>query len=57
LHPQIDCFYAQREELRDPSLRELPLGITQKYLVRRAQRPEMCTALFPLLTGRRRGRL
>jgi hypothetical protein len=29
----VDCFYAQVEELRDPSLREKPLGISQKYLV------------------------
>jgi hypothetical protein len=28
-----DCFYAQVEELRDPSLRTKPLGISQKYLV------------------------
>ena len=29
----VDCFYAQVEELRDPSLRTKPLGISQKYLV------------------------
>jgi len=33
LHLDADCFYAQVEELRDTSLREKPLGITQKYLV------------------------
>jgi len=32
-HSAADCFYAQVEELRDPSLREKPLGISQKYLV------------------------
>ena len=33
MHFDADCFYAQIEELRDPSLRDKPLGITQKYLV------------------------
>lgn len=33
LHFDIDAFYAQVEEMRDPSLREKPLGITQKFLV------------------------
>lgn len=28
-----DAFYAQVEEVRDPSLRERPLGVTQKYLI------------------------
>lgn len=30
---QLDAFYAQVEEVRDPSLAQRPLGITQKYLV------------------------
>lgn len=30
VHIDIDCFYAQVEELRDPSLRSVPLGIQQK---------------------------
>lgn len=33
LHFDADAFYAQCEELRDPSLRCKPLGITQKFLV------------------------
>mmetsp|Transcript_8277 Transcript_8277/g.14930 ORF Transcript_8277/g.14930 Transcript_8277/m.14930 type:complete len:481 (-) Transcript_8277:439-1881(-) len=33
LHFDVDAFYAQTEEVRDPGLRERPLGITQKYLV------------------------
>jgi len=33
LHFDADCFYAQCEELRDLSLRERPLGVTQKFLV------------------------
>lgn len=30
VHIDIDCFYAQVEEIRDPSLRHVPLGIQQK---------------------------
>lgn len=30
VHIDIDCFYAQVEELRDPKLRHVPLGIQQK---------------------------
>ncbi len=30
---QLDAFYAQVEEVRNPSLAQRPLGITQKYLV------------------------
>eukprot|EP00898_Chlorokybus_atmophyticus_P003178 jgi/Chlat1/3861/Chrsp26S04150 len=33
IHVDVDAFYAQVEERRDPSLRERPLGIQQKYLV------------------------
>ena len=33
LHFDIDCFYAQVEMLRDPSLRDKPLGIQQKNIV------------------------
>ena len=33
VHVDVDCFYAQAEEVRDPSLRSKPLGVTQKYLV------------------------
>ncbi|XP_059610492.1 DNA polymerase iota isoform X2 [Phlebotomus argentipes] len=33
IHIDIDCFYAQVEELRDPELRGKPLGIQQKNLV------------------------
>ncbi|KAG1663320.1 hypothetical protein FOA52_006279 [Chlamydomonas sp. UWO 241] len=32
-HFDVDCFYAQAEELRNPALAGLPLGVTQKYLV------------------------
>lgn len=33
LHFDADSFYAQVEEVRDPSLRGKPLGVTQKYLI------------------------
>ena len=33
IHVDIDCFYAQVEMLRDPSLRDRPLGIQQKSIV------------------------
>ena len=32
-HFDADCFYAQVEELRDPSLASRPVAVTQKYLV------------------------
>lgn len=33
IHVDIDCFYAQVEMLKDPSLREKPVGIQQKNFV------------------------
>lgn len=33
IHFDIDCFYAQAEEVRNPKLRGRPLGVTQKYLI------------------------
>lgn len=33
IHIDMDCFYAQVEEIRDPTLRSRPLGIQQKNLV------------------------
>lgn len=33
LHFDVDCFYAQVEMLRDPSLSDKPLGIQQKNIV------------------------
>ena len=39
LHFDVDCFYAQTEELRDPSLRERPMAVSQKYLVVTANYP------------------
>lgn len=32
-HFDVDCFYAQAEILRQPQLRDRPVGITQKFLV------------------------
>ncbi|XP_026178448.1 DNA polymerase iota [Mastacembelus armatus] len=33
LHFDLDCFYAQVEMIRNPALREVPLGIQQKYFI------------------------
>ncbi|XP_030369717.1 DNA polymerase iota [Scaptodrosophila lebanonensis] len=33
IHLDMDCFYAQVEEIRDPTLRTRPLGIQQKNIV------------------------
>lgn len=33
IHIDIDCFYAQVEEIRNPALRDRPVGVTQKYLL------------------------
>lgn len=33
IHVDVDAFYSQVEELREPSLRGRPLAVTQKYLV------------------------
>uniref|UniRef100_A0A3Q3EBN5 Polymerase (DNA directed) iota n=1 Tax=Hippocampus comes TaxID=109280 RepID=A0A3Q3EBN5_HIPCM len=33
LHFDLDCFYAQVEMIRNPALRDVPLGIQQKYIV------------------------
>ncbi|KAI1900026.1 hypothetical protein AGOR_G00045770 [Albula goreensis] len=33
LHFDLDCFYAQVEMIRNPELRNKPLGIVQKYIV------------------------
>ena len=33
IHIDIDCFYAQVEMVRNPQLREVPLGIQQKNIV------------------------
>ncbi|XP_028852046.1 DNA polymerase iota isoform X2 [Denticeps clupeoides] len=33
LHFDLDCFYAQVEMVRNPALRDVPLGVQQKYIV------------------------
>ncbi|CAN9512912.1 unnamed protein product [Ophioblennius macclurei] len=33
LHFDLDCFYAQVEMIRNPALRQVPLGIQQKYII------------------------
>ena len=32
-HFDVDCFYCQVEELRDPRLASIPMAVTQKYLI------------------------
>ncbi|NXI64870.1 POLI polymerase, partial [Anseranas semipalmata] len=33
VHVDLDCFYAQVEMVRNPELRDKPLGVQQKYIV------------------------
>ncbi|XP_054895218.1 DNA polymerase iota [Poeciliopsis prolifica] len=33
LHFDLDCFYAQVEMIRNPELRDVPLGVQQKYII------------------------
>ncbi|XP_074787507.1 DNA polymerase iota isoform X2 [Athene noctua] len=33
VHIDLDCFYAQVEMIRNPKLRDKPLGVQQKYIV------------------------
>ena len=33
VHIDIDCFYAQCEELRNPTLQSVPMGVFQKFLI------------------------
>ncbi len=33
VHIDVDCFYAQVEMIRNPMLRDKPLGIQQKYII------------------------
>ncbi|XP_076217741.1 DNA polymerase iota-like isoform X2 [Aptenodytes patagonicus] len=33
VHVDLDCFYAQVEMIRNPELRDKPLGVQQKYIV------------------------
>jgi len=33
LHLDLDCFYAQVEEVRNPALRGRPMGVSQKFLL------------------------
>ncbi|KAL4854768.1 DNA polymerase iota [Chlorella vulgaris] len=57
LHFDADSFYAQVEEVRDPSLRGRPVGVTQKYLVvtcNYAARAGGVTKLMGVAEARRR---
>ncbi|XP_041854390.1 DNA polymerase iota [Melanotaenia boesemani] len=33
LHFDLDCYYAQVEMIRNPALKDVPLGIQQKYII------------------------
>lgn len=33
IHFDVDCFYAQVEEIRNPDLKDKPLGVYQKHIV------------------------
>lgn len=33
VHFDLDCFYAQVEMIRNPALRNVPLGVQQKYII------------------------
>lgn len=33
IHFDVDCFYAQVEEIRNPNLQDKPLGVYQKHIV------------------------
>lgn len=47
LHFDVDCMYAQAEELRNPALAGRPLGVTQKCAPRRAPHPPACPRRRP----------
>ncbi|KAK9904793.1 hypothetical protein WJX75_002708 [Coccomyxa subellipsoidea] len=39
IHFDVDAFYAQVEEKRDPRLKDVPMAVTQKYLIVTANYP------------------
>ncbi|XP_055678232.1 DNA polymerase iota [Lutzomyia longipalpis] len=57
IHIDIDCFYAQVEELRNPQLRDKPLGVQQKNIVVTCNYPARergVDKLMPVAEARRR---
>nr|KAG5690686.1 hypothetical protein BaRGS_013472 [Batillaria attramentaria] len=49
VHIDVDCFYAQVEMIRNPSLRDVPLGIQQKYLVVTCNYPAQARGVTKLM--------
>lgn len=52
IHVDVDCFYAQVEEIRDPSLRTKPVGIVQKFLVVTCNYPARERGVTKLMAGK-----
>ncbi|KAL6762106.1 hypothetical protein V8C86DRAFT_719097 [Haematococcus lacustris] len=50
LHFDVDAFYAQCEELRDPRLQGRPLGVSQKYLVVTCNYPARAAGVGKLMS-------
>jgi len=46
----VDCFYAQCEELRNPALRGKALAVTQKHIVVTCNYPARALGLTKLMT-------
>ena len=49
-HFDVDCFYCQVEELRDPRLASIPMAVTQKYLIVTANYPARAHGLGKLMS-------
>ena len=49
VHIDVDAFYAQVEELRNPALREQPLAVTQKYIVVTSNYPARARGVTKLM--------
>eukprot|EP00884_Botryococcus_braunii_P008015 jgi/Botrbrau1/17214/Bobra.0620s0004.1 len=50
LHFDVDAFYAQCEEVRQPSLRSRPMGVTQKYLIVTCNYPARAVGVTKLMS-------
>ncbi|ESO88179.1 hypothetical protein LOTGIDRAFT_219556 [Lottia gigantea] len=50
IHIDMDCFYAQVEMIRNPSLRHVPLGIQQKHIIVTCNYPARAIGVTKLMT-------